>query len=324
MQYLDPFELLQISPQDLKSPEAEVILRKARQRIMGQFELNEGMPIQFQGHSIDKSMVLDLLEQLANAEKRQMHLSIHENADLHQCLNNPNTHAFSRFFQDNQAERLPSTLISLLATAFADALQRLLKSQNWSHAGRLLELATWFSEEQSTAIVPAIQKANLAIESLKERTEKGADAVADSTWWMGLSLTFIFMMNALPQQAQGLRNLLGQQLDEFARKVAPQKGGYELAVKALESAKSLRLDLAVSENLQFAWREVNKFKPKLWYQEKAFAVVLGLLISAGIIAGMILLDKSGKNDRQEVEQELYQLIEKGGPKLFENSWQNYK
>jgi hypothetical protein len=309
MQYIDPFDFFQISPEDLESPQLDAILRKAKQRVLSQFELNEDMPLQYQGQSIDKSMVLQLLDELARPEKRRMFISIQQNQALQQCLSTPSLLAFQNLQASIPIEWMDEALIDHLQNSYAQLLEQFIKLRDWNYVVLQLEIMPWFGGRHSEALAPLVRFASLMMREVESVASK-ATPFRDTTWQAATDLGFIVAMNQMPQQYQALRNELGDKLDDCARMLAKEKGGYPLAIKTLNAAERLTLDISQKTSLGFARREINAHQPKKWYQHKAFAVVVALLFAGILITGMVLLDANGKKNNREVE--LYQLIKERG------------
>ena len=85
MQYIDPYTLFDLDPGASEELDRAQI-KRAKQKVLAEFELSEEVVIELQGYEVDKATALRLLEELENPEQRQQHWYLHQHPPLQKFM----------------------------------------------------------------------------------------------------------------------------------------------------------------------------------------------------------------------------------------------
>lgn len=125
MQYINPFELLNIQTENLSDIDSSTI-RRAKNNVIADIELSDSKIIDFRGFDLTKSDCIRVIDELDNNDKKEFHFFIFKNSSLNSFL----TKGDSQFFNTYKVEsiyKLPEFL-DFISPYFADQYDKLLFS----------------------------------------------------------------------------------------------------------------------------------------------------------------------------------------------------
>lgn len=219
MAYIDPYEFLQL---DIPGPEAldKAQLRRAKKRILAEFELSGEVVVRFGAHELDKSGALKVLAGLEDPREREFHWVIHDTLALKKLLE---TGYLPALRQVPQAAEMGGAdfrkfLSRMIVPLFDEQLVRHIRNDAKPEATimlRRLDLVdNW---DWDTALKRSIRLINEDIQQILEVAKSGdAKRLADFTESRLWSPERINILNEFPVAYRHLRNRYGEALRDLA------------------------------------------------------------------------------------------------------------
>jgi hypothetical protein len=96
MQYINPFELLNIQTENLSDIDSSTI-RKAKNNLLADIELSDNKTIHFKGFDLLKSDCIRIVDELDNNDKKEFHYFIAQNINLYLFLTKGDLTFFNKF-----------------------------------------------------------------------------------------------------------------------------------------------------------------------------------------------------------------------------------
>ena len=259
MQYIDPYTLFDLDPGTTESLDRDQI-KRAKQKVLAEFELSEEVVIELQGYEIDKATALRLLEELENPEKRQQHWVLHQTPALQKFMQQQKVRLLK---QIPPADQLGDDAFqAFLSQQLVPVFDRLL-SDNFRR-GRKPEFALLVSRldligprDRDTAMSGTMRQINLNLQALNEAASGSAEELVqfegEEMWGNHL----IEMVNRLPDMYQNVRNRYAEALQSLAVRLENEQSNTQKAFKVICAAADLETDLITSD-------PVNSLKVVLW------------------------------------------------------------
>jgi|GEM_PF-6490752 len=264
MQYVDPYALFSF---DVHSPEEldRSQLKRAKQKILAEFELSEDIVIDFNGKSLDKATVLQLLEDMESVEKRRHHWILHQHSSLRSFLENPQVRYLRNVPSAEQLgdESFRKFLGYYLAPIFDQVLTQNFKLKRKPEVSLLLQKFELLSPmDQDVAMKGVSRFLNLNIQAIRAVIEGGNDALMGFKDKEIYGSTLMNLMNRLPQAYQHLRNRYADALEDLAIALQNKVRLTNLAFNVICAAAELETDLTTREH-------VNHMKVEIWQRLRA-------------------------------------------------------
>ena len=108
MNYINPFELLNIQSENLSDIDSSII-RRAKKNLLADIELSDNNTINHNGIELTKSDCIRAVDDLDNKDKNEFHYFIFKNPDLNSFLTNGDLHFF-KTYKSESIYKLPEFL----------------------------------------------------------------------------------------------------------------------------------------------------------------------------------------------------------------------
>lgn len=265
MAFIDPIDLLKIDiPADGVLPPEDI--RRAKRRILAEFELSGKITIPYQGQEIDKSIALTAVDQLEDPRLQPHFVALHRQPDLIAFMRSPDLRPLMKV---PAAEKLGGpTFIKFiserLAPVYSDLLATHIRKSDWKSAGLLLNrldlIDTW---EHDTALKPVVNHIRLQLRlltDLADATHQNIDQLWDPKI---VNAHMLEAMNRLPKAYIEQRNQYAKQLANVAIQLTSELNKSDLGLYVIQGAAKLDLDTAASDRVMqvqaWVWQR-NKIK----------------------------------------------------------------
>lgn len=263
MQYIDPYALFEL---DVQAPEEldRARLKRAKQKVLAEFELSDDIVVTLGGHSLDKATALRLLDELEDPVMRRHHFFLHSQPDLQHFLNENKLRFLRRVPKGEQLgdKDFRKFLSKQLAPVFDRHLSEHLRQEHKPEVSLLIErLDLIDSWDLDSAMKGSIRYLNQNIQSIKAFSEADMAelAVFDDTRLYSMDL--MRLMNRLPRVYQHVRNRYGEALKDLALALENRASRTFLAYNMICAASELDTDLSTAEYINYA-------KVALWRRQR--------------------------------------------------------
>ena len=259
MQYIDPYTLFDLDPGASEELDRAQI-KRAKQKVLAEFELSEEVVIELQGYEVDKATALRLLEELENPEQRQQHWYLHQHPPLQKFMQLQKVRLLK---QIPPADQLGDDAFrAFLSQQLVPVFDRLL-SDNFRQ-GRKPEFALLVSRldligprDRDTAMSGTMRQVNLHLQALNEAASGSVKELIQFEGEEMWSNHLIEMVNRLPDMYQNVRNRYAEALQHLAVRLENDQSNTQKAFKVICAAADLETDLITSD-------PVNSLKVVLW------------------------------------------------------------
>lgn len=264
MQYIDPYSLFEF---DLSSPDEldRSQIRRAKQKILAEFELSEDIVIEFKGHSVDKSTALRLLEELEDPGKKWQHWYLHQNPFLQQFLSQQKVRFLRNIAPAGELgdEAFRTFLSKQLVPIFDRLLTENFKKGRKPEVSLMIQrLDLIHSRDHDLALKGTLRHINLNIQALKEAISGEETNLAFFDGQELYSNSLIDLLNRLPSLYQHVRNRYADALQDLAIALENDWSFTNKAFAVICAAAELETDLSTREH-------VNHLKVVLWKRQRA-------------------------------------------------------
>lgn len=266
MNYINPYELLNLSSTDLSDIDSKTIIRE-KKRLFQEIALNGHDLITFKGIEITKSQCVTAIDELEDKHKREFHFFIHQNKPLNDFL----TNGALTFFESHKVEsiyKLP-TFINFISPFFDQQYDKVLtknfKAGNKENVIKILSIKpitnTSFNENSYKNTYQAIKDVDSEINQIiKEIDNKESPYIDES--FKGLDTLIksrinIEILNLLPSYFQSIRNQLAQSIRNLARDINNEP--FELYIPAyniISIANSIDTDALVKQTITTGYNTI--------------------------------------------------------------------
>lgn len=214
MTYLDPLQLLQLSVPRSGVPSEEDI-RRAKRKLMAEFELAGTVTIHRLGRDIDRSTALRAVESLEDPATLANWVALHRLPAVRAFLENP---------QAKDVQKLPAVAIlppgalrefamGVMASAFAAMMDRAVRKFDWPAVLNILSRIEWVRwDDESNVLQPLLRHLN-AMTNHFQALRTATEAEAKAQWNAADYPVELFAaLNLLPEAYTAQRTTLAIQI----------------------------------------------------------------------------------------------------------------
>jgi hypothetical protein len=252
MEYVNPFELLKFTSENLSDANSTWIKRE-RKKLFSEIELSDSDSITYNNIQITKSDCNRAIDDLDDAEKKEFHFFIFQNKPLNDFL----TKGWLGFFTSYKVEsiyKLPAFL-DFISPYFSEQYDKVLaenfKGQKLEKVRAIISVKPITSEEYFDNCYKSTYTHSKEIDAEINRIIKDIEK-KDSPFINGkfnglvkeiIRLVNIPMLNLLPSYFQGMRNQIASSIRSLARDINNEPYlHYEPAFKIIEIANDINTD----------------------------------------------------------------------------------
>jgi hypothetical protein len=253
MTHLDPLQLLQLSVPRSGVPSEEDI-RRAKRKLMAEFELAGTVTIHRMGRDIDRSTALQAMESLEDPATLANWVALHRMPAVRDLIHHPQAKAIQKLpalatvpegaFRNFVREQLVAPLTALM--------DRAVRGQQWVHARQVLWRLEWVPYRATLRVVaPLTRHLWRMIMDLKALAR--ADAADLDRLWnpAAFDQELAKTINAMPADVQYVINRLGGSILVAATHFLHYKGHDSVQARVLMAhAIRLRIDHPYVEEVQ--------------------------------------------------------------------------
>lgn len=308
MQYINPYELLNLSMISLSDIDSRTITRE-KKRLFQEIELNGRDLITFKGIEITKSQCVTAIDELDDKHKREFYFFIHQNKPLNDFLTNGNL----SFFESHKVEsiyKLPA-FINFISPFFDQQYDKVLtnnfKAGNKENVIKILSINpitnTSFNENSYKNTYQLIKDVDSEINQIIKEIDNEESPYIDESF-KGLDTLIksrinIEILNLLPSYFQGIRNQLAQSIRNLARDINNEP--FELYIPAyniISIANLIDTDALVKQTITTGYntikgnydieikkRESEKTKP---YIDKYYSLIDEIIAKRNAVNNKVL------------------------------------
>jgi hypothetical protein len=247
MPFIDPFDLLQLNvsrPEDVEA----AILRRAKQKLMADFELSGDGYIEWNGERIDKTTVIDLLDRMEDPAQRAQFWEMRKLPGLIDFLKAPNIQTFKAMDRPKVTENpaLQRFCSTYIAPAFEVCLTRALMQSRWPDARYLLVSAPLLVAQDYEigfkGAIRFVKTKTLALEEMQHPVQASFDPLEY------YETAFIETLNKFPDAYQQVRNRYAELLGRFAIDLNAKSNRIREAWYAISAANDLSVDIGIADD----------------------------------------------------------------------------
>lgn len=276
MQYINPFELLDLTTDNLSAVDGNAV-NKAKRKLFAEIKLSDNNAIKHNGSELTKSDCIRAIDDLDNKDKREFHFFISQNKNLNKFLSSGHLHFFDNF-QVESIYKLPDFL-DFVSPFFCEQYDKLLsenyKKGNLENVAKILSVKPitneTYSEKCYKSTYSLLRTANSNIKKIKKDIDNENSLFINQAF-KGLAQAIsrevnIPLLNILPSYFQSIRNQLAQTINELSTTVNNKPyNSYEAAFKIIELAKNISTDgLAaqkITKNYYIIKKNFDTIRPK--------------------------------------------------------------
>lgn len=265
MAYIDPIELLQLSVPgtgDLSDDD----IRRAKRKLLAEFELSGQITIRYRGAEIDKSTALQAAEALEDPTQRAHYVRLHRHRELQEFLREPRVKVLARIPAGNKlgdADYI-KFIGERLVPIYLDLLGGLVRRKDWVAAALLLNrLDLIDSWQHDTVLKPFINHIRLCNRQLNEVNESTPETWKQLWDEQLIDVRMMEAMNRLPRTLQEQRNQYARILANVSLHCIDPIKQVTLAHLIIVAADKLDVDSAAKDR-------VNKVRAWVWSQLMTF------------------------------------------------------
>lgn len=284
MQYINPFELLNLTADNLASVDS-IAVSKAKRNLLNEIELDENNSIKHNGSELTKADCLRAIDDLDSRDKKEFHYFIYQNGHLNKFL----TSGTLSFFDNYQVEsiyKLPAFL-DFVSPFFCEKYDKILlenyKKGNLEIVSKILSVKPITSETYQDKCYKStyafLRTINSNIERIKkdiENDEKnGYSSFSISQKFKGLAQEIsgevnVQLLNILPAYFQSVRNQIALSIRDIEVKLYNDPyNNYITAFKLIEFAKNINSDGLALQTITKSYYTVKKQFEKIQTEEEA-------------------------------------------------------
>ena len=260
MQYYSPFHLI---PTDLIQGNLldKKALKKAKKRLLAEFELLGTTTILLKEREVDKNTVLKIFEQLESDRQAKYHLRLYQEPDLLDFLENGNIkvfqdvdrleilfleHDFFKFIEPYFIERYNIALYQAIRTEDIDLVEQICDISGVPDIS-----------QESTAYQKTYRYFKGRIRDLHEiRVRTRKEHIPDKEILPFVSFNQIDLWNSLPDYFESPRNEYALELEDLALHLHNSHRRSTLAVFALEQGMALDISEETRSRLDYLWKQI--------------------------------------------------------------------
>ncbi len=280
--YFSPFDLLGLSTEE--TPDLTAI-RRARKRIMAEFELADTAEITLRGQSFDKSSLLELFEELEDVGTLELHQQLYQFTPAFDFVTKGNTAFFSPHLTEKTRAWLTNSLevkdffTPFFVFRYNQVLLKYFRLNDLDQLNLLCKPLPVDLSYYSQCYKATYQYLQLQVDGLSDlakQIEAGASPgpeVQEACDEMRINA-----LNLLPDHFDGLRNAYAAALEDVALAVNNAHGRTKLAKIVLRQGLKLETTEAVRFNLQYILDQLMEISPdsEAFWEDLQEATATGL------------------------------------------------
>ena len=263
MQYINPFELLNITAINISNIDG-VTVNKAKRNLLAEIDLGDTNTIQYKGIELNKSDCIRITDDLDNKDKCEFHLFILQDKYLNEFLCKGSLLFFDNF-RFEYIYKQPEFL-DFISPYFSEKYDNLLsqnyKKKNLKNVSRILSIKPITNEEhfekcyKSTyAYIRSIdEEINIIIKGIKNNKSQFIEKNFVGLPELIADKADVALINILPFYFQSLRNQLAQTIRNLSTDINNEPYSlYEPAFKIIEISNNVLSDGLVKQNVTKAY-----------------------------------------------------------------------
>ena len=255
MQYINPFELLNLTADNLSAVDS-IAVSKAKRNLLNEIELDENNSIKHNGSELTKSDCLRAIDDLDNRDKKEFHYFILQNKHFNKFLSS-GTLSFFDNYQIESIYKLPDFL-DFISPFFCEQYDKLLsenyKKENLENVSKILSVKpitndTYYEKcyKSTYAFIRTID--NEVNQIIKEIENKQTTDI-DTKLLKNISAKVnVPLLNLLSSYFQSLRNQLAESICSLSVAIHNKHELYEVAFKLVDIANSITTDGLVQQRI---------------------------------------------------------------------------
>ncbi len=251
MHYINPYELLEITPENLSDADSATI-KRAKKKLLAEIELGDTDMIIHQDIELNKSDCIRAIDDLDNKDKSEFHFFIYKHKHLKRFL----TSGKISFFDNYQAEsiyKLPEFL-DFISQFFSEQYDKVLlenfKKWNQQAVAKILSVKPITNEAY---FEKCFKSTHSLIKELDEEIRKfkkdieGNKSPYISKKFVGLDNAILEkinvpLLNLLPSYFSNVRNQLAKSICDLAIEINNEHKIYEYSYKIIDIANNIETD----------------------------------------------------------------------------------
>jgi hypothetical protein len=251
MPYINPYDLLGITPENLSDVDGATINR-ARKKLLAEIELSDTNTIVHAGFEISKGDCLRVIDDLDDRDKKEFHFFIYQHKHLKRFL----TLGKISFFDNYQAEsiyKLPDFL-DFISQFFSDQYDKVLldnfKKWNQQAVSKILSIKPITSQAYFDKCFKSthsfVKELDGEIKSFTKDIENNKSPFILKKF-VGLDKAILEkvnvpLLNLLPPYFSNIRNQLAESICDLAVEINNEHEIYEYSYKIIEIANNIETD----------------------------------------------------------------------------------
>lgn len=268
MHYINPYDLLEITTENLSDVDGATI-NKARRKLLNEIELSETNTIVHAGIEINKGDCLRAIDDLDNRDKKEFHFFIYQHKHLKRFL----TKGKLSFFENYQTEsiyKLPEFL-DFISQFFAEQYDKLLlenyKQWNREAVSKILSVKPItneaYSEKCYKSTYAHVKEIETEINGIIKDIANNKSPFINKKF-SGLDKEIIEkvnvpLLNLLPSYFQSLRNQLALSIRNLARDINNEPYLlYEPAFKIIDIGNNILTDALTKQTIMKGYYTIKK------------------------------------------------------------------
>ena len=251
MHYINPYELLEITPENLSDVNSTTI-KRAKKKLLAEIELGDTDTIIHQDIELNKSDCIRAIDDLDNKDKSEFHFFIYQHKHLKRFL----TSGKISFFDNYQAEsiyKLPEFL-DFISQFFSEQYDKVLldnfKKWNQQAVSKILSVKPITNEAY---FEKCFKSTHSFIKELEEEIRKFTKDIESnksqfiSKKFVGLDNAILEkvnvpLLNLLPSYFSNVRNQLAKSICDLAIEINNEHKVYEYSYKIIDIANNIETD----------------------------------------------------------------------------------
>lgn len=268
MQYINPFDLLGITTENLSDVNSYSI-NKSKRQLIAEIELSDTNTIIHDGIELNKGDCIKIIDELDNKDSKEFHFFIYQNKLLKEFLTSGNLYFFE-YYKTESIYNLPE-FIDFISPYFSEQLDKALlecyKDGKLYSLKKILSIKpivnALYYEKCFKTIYSYIKEIDNVIKTIISEISSGKSSFINKQF-VGLDLLIIEkvnidLLNLLPSYFQNLRNQLAMSIRNLARDINNKPFEYfEPAFRIIEVAYNISIDALTKQTISKGYFVIKK------------------------------------------------------------------
>lgn len=257
MDYLNPYDFLQLVPGEGGRVESSE-LKRARRRILADFELSGEVALDYKGRAIDKSTALRACDELEDPILRVWHYRVHSSEGLRDFLVEADIEKMRSFPPENELQdyEFKSWLSKYLAPGFDRLLTHSLRKSKYRQVSQVLARVGYIQAPDLERVLQGSRRffENRIDELRAAEQYPTQDQLNQLRFYVDPSL--IEALNAFPDRFQEVRNNFARALADVSLVAFNKMQDPLVARAAIRAAGTLTTDHTTKESIDHLHRQM--------------------------------------------------------------------